>query len=43
MIGTFAAVLVFTMIKEAYEDFQRYRSDRDLNNKITHLFDDASS
>ena len=33
MIGTFAMVLIFTMLKEAYEDYQRYKSDRDLNNK----------
>ena len=25
MIGTFAAVLFFTMLKEAYEDFARYK------------------
>ena len=31
MIGTFAMVLFFTMLKEAYEDFQRYRSDREMN------------
>jgi len=24
MIGTFACVLIFTMLKEAYEDNQRY-------------------
>jgi hypothetical protein len=39
MIGTFAAVLVFTMLKEAFEDFQRYKSDRELNNKITRVLD----
>lgn len=37
MIGTFAAVLFFTMLKEAYEDFMRYRSDRELNNRITRV------
>lgn len=31
MIGTFAMVLFFTMLKEAYEDFQRYKSDREMN------------
>jgi hypothetical protein len=35
MIGTFAGVLFFTMLKEAYEDFLRYKSDRELNNRGT--------
>jgi len=39
MIGTFAAVLFFTMLKEAFEDFQRYKQDKELNNKRTQLFD----
>jgi hypothetical protein len=39
MIGTFVAVLVFTMLKEAYEDFQRYKSDREQNNKVTNVYD----
>lgn len=33
MIGTFALVLIFTMLKEAYEDYQRYKSDSELNNR----------
>ena len=33
MIGTFTLVLVFTMLKEAYEDYQRAKSDRELNNR----------
>jgi P-type E1-E2 ATPase len=39
MIGTFAFVLVFTMFKEAFEDLQRHRQDRELNNKETLVFD----
>jgi hypothetical protein len=39
MIGTFVMVLVATMLKEGYEDFQRYKSDSDLNNKTTLIFD----
>lgn len=35
MIGTFALVLIFTMLKEAYEDYQRAKSDRELNNRGT--------
>ncbi len=35
MIGTFAAVLFFTMLKEAYEDYQRYKSDNEINNRET--------
>lgn len=33
MIGTFAMVLVFTMLKEAYEDIQRYKSDKEMNTR----------
>ena len=32
-IGTFALVLIFTMLKEAHEDYQRYKSDQELNNR----------
>ena len=35
MIGTFSLVLIFTMLKEAYEDYQRYKSDNELNNRAT--------
>ena len=35
MISTFIFVLVFTMIKEAYEDYQRCKSDKEMNNKMT--------
>jgi len=38
MIGTFALVLIFTMIKEAYEDFGRYKQDREVNNKIALVY-----
>lgn len=31
MIGTFAMVLFFTMMKEAYEDYQRYKQQREVN------------
>lgn len=33
MIMTFSLVLIFTMFKEAYEDYQRYKSDNELNNR----------
>lgn len=39
MIGTFAFVLVFTMFKELWEDLQRHKSDRELNNKVSLVFD----
>ena len=42
MAGTFAAVLVFTMLKEAYEDYFRHVQDRKVNNAITHRFDSTS-
>ena len=35
MIGTFALVLVFTMFKEAYEDYFRHSADKKVNNKTT--------
>lgn len=33
MVGTFAMVLFFTMLKEAYEDYQRYKQQREVNEK----------
>lgn len=33
MVGTFAMVLFFTMVKEAYEDYQRYKQQKEVNNK----------
>ncbi len=33
MFLTFGLVLFFTMLKEAYEDFRRYRSDFALNTR----------
>lgn len=41
MIGTFAMVLFFTMLKEAYEDFQRYKSDREMNLRHTQIWDQS--
>ena len=38
MVGTFAAVLGFTMLKELYEDLARYKADRELNNKKTRIY-----
>ena len=40
MIGTFAAVLFFTMLKEAYEDYQRYKSDNEINNRESIVIDE---
>jgi magnesium-transporting ATPase (P-type) len=42
MIGTFAAVLVFTMAKELFEDIFRMKSDREVNNTKTHVLDRES-
>jgi len=42
MAGTFAAVLVFTMFKEAYEDYFRHMQDRKVNGSITHRYDLAT-
>ena len=37
MIGTFVFVLVFTMLKDALEDFNRYKNDKISNNKPCNL------
>ena len=39
MIGTFAAVLVFTMFKELFEDYYRMKSDREINNSMSKVLD----
>jgi magnesium-transporting ATPase (P-type) len=39
MIGTFALVLFFTMCKEAYDDWVREKSDRELNTRPTRKLD----
>jgi hypothetical protein len=38
MIGTFAIVLIFTMLKEAYEDYHRHKQDREVNKKKAKVF-----
>lgn len=38
-IFTFTLVILFSMIKEAVEDFKRYRMDNEINNKWTSVFD----
>ena len=43
MIGTFALVLIFTMLKEAYEDYQRYKSDNELNKRNSHRMNHMTS
>ena len=42
MIGTFGAVLFFTMLKEAYEDFQRYKTDKEMNNQKSLVLDNST-
>ena len=41
MVGTFSAVLVFTMLKEAFEDFKRHRADSSVNKTPTQRFNDS--
>ncbi len=38
MVGTFAMVLFFTMLKDAYEDFKRYATQKELNTKMSQVF-----
>ena len=42
MIYTFAMVLVFTMLKELYEDIFRMKGDREVNNKKSMVYDRES-
>lgn len=35
---TFVFMLIFTMIKEAYEDYKRYKQDNAINNKKTEVY-----
>lgn len=39
MCGTFAGILIFTMFKEAYEDWGRHTSDSYVNNSKTNVYD----
>ena len=39
MLGTFGFVLILTMIKDAFEDYQRYKSDRTANNRECETWD----
>jgi len=39
MLGTFGFVLILTMIKDAFEDYQRYKSDWTANNWECELYD----
>lgn len=41
MIGTFTMVLVFTMLKELYEDIGRWKSDKELNNKTSLVYNNG--
>ena len=43
MIGTFSFVLFLTMIKEAFEDYYRYKQDKEANAKSTAIFNYASN
>ena len=42
MILTFCLVLIFTMVKEGYEDYQRYKQDKEMNNKLTKVLNHST-
>ena len=42
MLGTFALVLFFTMLKEAFEDSKRYKSDLEMNSRSTKILDKST-
>jgi phospholipid-transporting ATPase len=37
-VMTFTFMLIFTMIKEGYEDYKRHKQDNAINNKITEVY-----
>ena len=37
-ISTFCLVLMLSCVKEAFEDFHRYKADKNVNHKSTHVF-----
>jgi hypothetical protein len=37
MVGTFAMVLFFTMLKDAFEDYKRYKQQNEVNKKKSRL------
>ena len=39
LAGTFSAVLMVTAVKEAYEDYLRYKADNELNHRLTEVLD----
>jgi phospholipid-transporting ATPase len=39
LLGTFGAVLVFTMLKELYEDYYRHKADNEVNEALTLVYD----
>jgi hypothetical protein len=39
MAVPFVVVLVISMLKDAYEDYKRYREDEVGNNQLTDIFD----
>lgn len=41
-ISTFIIVLGFTMLKEAYEDYRRYKQDKEINYKKTQTYKSKS-
>jgi hypothetical protein len=40
MVGTFALVLLFTMLKDAYEDLKRYSTQKELNLKQAYVLNE---
>ncbi len=43
MISTFSVVLIFTSVKELYEDLKRYCCDKEVNDKDTFIFNPDSN
>lgn len=38
MIGTFSFVLLMTMLKEAFENYLKYKADKDANSRMCYVF-----
>ncbi len=43
MMGTFAFIIICTMIKEFFEDIRRYRSDQEINHKKALIFNPSNN
>jgi P-type E1-E2 ATPase len=41
MVITFGIILIFSSLREGFEDYQRYKKDKKANEKMFHFYDDS--